>query len=146
MILDLDAKVRAMVMPPTMPVSALGRAQDADGDSSPGTYLRTCVLSQFRSCSMLFIHRSFFVQALLDYPDNPLGSPYATSFLATYRAASAMIRAFKDFLERYLDLLGRCAYQFNPHVCQTDPSTRWWVVWTQLFSAGVSSIWPRIKI
>ncbi|KZP21364.1 hypothetical protein FIBSPDRAFT_740823, partial [Athelia psychrophila] len=117
-ILKLDRKVREMVLP-----SALNVFLQTNGPQtyvSAGMHMKGCLLSHFRSFSMIFIHRSFFAQALLDHPDNPLRSPYATSFLATYRAASAVIRATVKHLERYPELF-----------------RRWWVIWTQMFSAAI---------
>ncbi len=43
---------------------------------------------------MIHIHRTFFAQALLDHPTNPLASPYAPSFLAANRCASILLRSF----------------------------------------------------
>ncbi|KZP20101.1 hypothetical protein FIBSPDRAFT_790059 [Athelia psychrophila] len=117
-ILELDRKVREMVLPPALNVFL--RTEDAQTYVSVGVHMKSCVLSSFRSCSMLFIHRSFFAQALLDHPENPLRSPYATSFLATYRAASSVISTTIKHLERYPELF-----------------MRWWVIWTQLFSAAI---------
>jgi hypothetical protein len=49
---------------------------------------------------MLYLHRSFFAQAVLDYPTNPLLSPFAPSFLTAYRCASVIIRAAAHQFER----------------------------------------------
>ncbi|KAF7986118.1 hypothetical protein HWV62_41559 [Athelia sp. TMB] len=117
-ILELDRKVREMVLPPALNVFL--RDEDNYQHMSVGTYLKCCLLEQFRSFGMLYIHRSFFAQALLDHPENPLKSVYATSFLAAYRSASAIIRASQQYLEQHPDLL-----------------MRWWVVWTQLLSAAI---------
>lgn len=46
------------------------------------------------SPAMIHIHRTFFAQALLDHPTNPLASPYAPSFLAANRCASILLRSF----------------------------------------------------
>ncbi|KZP18363.1 hypothetical protein FIBSPDRAFT_933487 [Athelia psychrophila] len=90
LILELDRKVREMVLPPAL-----------------NMFLRTG-------------DAPFFAQALLDYPESPLRSPYATSFLATYRAASFVISSTVKHIERYPELF-----------------MRHWVVWTQLFSAAI---------
>lgn len=50
--------------------------------------------------ALLYIHRTFFAQAMLDHPANPLRSPYAPSFLAAYRCASGMIKANLNHFER----------------------------------------------
>lgn len=49
---------------------------------------------------MLYLHRSFFAQAVLDYPANPLLSQFAPSFLTAYRCASVIIRAAAHQFER----------------------------------------------
>ncbi|KAG1897214.1 uncharacterized protein F5891DRAFT_947804 [Suillus fuscotomentosus] len=69
---------------------------------------------------MLFIHRSFFAQALLDFPTNPLRSPYAPSFLAAYRCASATIKTTVLNFQMLPDLF-----------------MRWWTIWSHLLSAAV---------
>lgn len=71
---------------------------------------------------MLFIHRSFFAQALLDFPTNPLRSPYAPSFLAAYRCASATIKTTVLNFQVFPDLF-----------------MRWWPIWSHLLSAAVRS-------
>jgi hypothetical protein len=80
------------------------------------------VTKQLNICAaLLYIHRSFFAQALLDHPSNPLRSRYAPSFLAAYRCASGVIKSAVNQFDRFPDL-----------------SMRWWMVWTHLFSAAVS--------
>lgn len=72
--------------------------------------------------AMLYIHRSFFAQALLDFPSNPLRSPFAPSFLAGYRCASAIIKTTAVTFQKYPDLF-----------------SRFWTLWSNLLSAAVSS-------
>ncbi|KAF7313707.1 Zn(2)-C6 fungal-type domain-containing protein [Mycena chlorophos] len=115
-VLELDRLVRAKTLPPYLNVFM---ARD-DQNCTPSTYLRGCLLGQFRSIALLYIHRTFFAQAMLDHPTNPLRSPYAPSFLAAYRCASGMIKANLNHFERF------------PELC-----CRWWLVWTHLFSAAI---------
>jgi len=63
--------------------------------------------------ALLYIHRSFFAQAMLDHPANPLRSPFAPSFLAAYRCASGVIKSSLNHYARFPEL-----------------SARWWGVWT----------------
>ena len=70
--------------------------------------------------AMLYIHRSFFAQALLDFPANPLRSPFAPSFLAAYRCASVTIKTTALNFQMYPELF-----------------TRWWAIWSHLLSAAV---------
>lgn len=39
----------------------------------------------------MYIHRNFFARAILDCPDDPMQSPFAVSFLATYRSATYLL-------------------------------------------------------
>jgi hypothetical protein len=50
---------------------------------------------------------------MLDHPMNPLQSPFAPSFLATYRCASGIIKSSLNHYDRFPELCGR-----------------WWGVWT----------------
>ncbi|KAF7355229.1 Zn(2)-C6 fungal-type domain-containing protein [Mycena sanguinolenta] len=108
-VLELDRLVRAKTLPAYLNVF-LGRE---DENCTPSVYMRGCLLGQYRSIALLYIHRTFFARAMLDHPVNPLRSPYAPSFLAAYRCASGMIKANLNHFER------------------------WWVIWTHLFSAAI---------
>lgn len=70
---------------------------------------------------LLFLHRSFFAQAIIDCPRNPLRSAYAPSFLAAYRSSTTVLKVVRDQFNMY------------PTVC-----ARFWVIWTFAFSAAVS--------
>jgi hypothetical protein len=72
--------------------------------------------------AMLWIHRSYFAKALLDYPLNPLKSPYATSFLSAYRSSLSLLK------------LAREHYALSPNFM-----VRSWMLWKHVFSALVSS-------
>lgn len=78
---------------------------------------------------MIYLHRSFFAQAMLDFPTNPLRSPFATSFLTAYRSASVIIKA--------------TAYQFDRCAAM---AMRVWFLLHQMFSAAVrASSFCRIR-
>ncbi|KZP33618.1 hypothetical protein FIBSPDRAFT_916075 [Athelia psychrophila] len=113
-ILELDRKIREN----TILLALKGR--DADSGVSVTEYLQGSVLSHFRSLTMLYIHKSFFAQALLDHPENVLLSRYAPSFLAISSCASTIIRASVMHLEKV------------PELC-----SRWWIMWNNLFSAAI---------
>ncbi|TFK43632.1 fungal-specific transcription factor domain-containing protein [Crucibulum laeve] len=115
-ILDLDRKVREKTLPPHLNVFM----SPEDEHCTPSVYMRRCLLGQYRSVTLLYIHRSFFAQAMLDHPANPLRSPYAPSFLAAYRCASGVIKSSLNHYDRFPDLCGR-----------------WWGIWTHLFSAAI---------
>jgi hypothetical protein len=108
-ILDLDRKVREKILPPSLNVFL---TKD-DDDVTPSVYMRGCLLSLYRTVTMLYIHRSFFAQAVLDHPVNPLRSPYAPSFLAAYRCASVIIKNSISNFERFPDLCMRYDNFYN---------------------------------
>ncbi|KZP26863.1 hypothetical protein FIBSPDRAFT_731858, partial [Athelia psychrophila] len=113
-ILELDRKVRQKTVPPTL------KAGNAGGEISTNSYLQGSLLSQFRTLTILYLHKSFFAQALIDHPENPLLSRYAPSFLAASSCASTIIRMSVQHYEKV------------PEFC-----LRWWSMWTHLFSAAV---------
>ncbi|KIK65366.1 hypothetical protein GYMLUDRAFT_159686 [Collybiopsis luxurians FD-317 M1] len=115
-ILDLDRKVRQKSLPQHLNVFM----SPEDEHCTPSAYMRRCFLGQLRSITLLYVHRSFFAQAMLDHPVNPLRSPYAPSFLAAYRCASGLIKSSLNHYDRFPDL------------CR-----RWWGVASALFSAAI---------
>ncbi|KAF9534816.1 fungal-specific transcription factor domain-containing protein [Crepidotus variabilis] len=115
-ILELDRKVREYSIP-----SHLNAFIDSKEDGyTPLRYMKRCLLGQYRSGTLLYLHRSFCVKAMLDHAKNPLQSPYAPSFLAAYRCASGVVRITSNHFERF------------PELCQ-----RWWQIWTNLFNSVV---------
>ncbi|KZV97528.1 hypothetical protein EXIGLDRAFT_730460 [Exidia glandulosa HHB12029] len=80
---------------------------------------RTTVFVLTQKC-LLYLHRSFFAQALADSPTDPLKSKHAQSVLAAFRAAfyiTASVRA--------------C------HAALPALSVRYWFLWSEAFSACV---------
>ena len=73
-----------------------------------------------RAPVLLFIHRSFFAQAILEQPINPLKSNYAPSFLAAYRASTTILKSVKEL------------YEIAP-----SSAARHLSMWTQAFGAAV---------
>ncbi|KAK1236175.1 hypothetical protein PQX77_000584 [Marasmius sp. AFHP31] len=105
-ILDLDKRIREHGVPP----------DDVKADP-PSLHTRGLIVTPTAS---IHLHRSFFLRAIKDHPDDPMGSPYALSFLAAYRGASTVI-------------------QLDAKACSQDPSwlTRRWGVFNSLLSAGI---------
>jgi hypothetical protein len=69
---------------------------------------------------MIYLHRMHFAQSLIDFPDNPLRSPYAPSALAAYRYSALLIKTTAAHYEGCPGLVGR-----------------FWGVWTNTFSAAI---------
>ncbi|TCD68013.1 hypothetical protein EIP91_011624 [Steccherinum ochraceum] len=115
-ILSLDRRLRQATIPD---VKLFPKPED-DDYSNASLSMQGALISQIRSIGMIGLHRTFFTQALLDHPANPLKSPYAPSFLAATRCASVVINSFLYHGERSLSLYGR-----------------FWSMWTHAFTACV---------
>ncbi|KAI0672081.1 fungal-specific transcription factor domain-containing protein [Trametes maxima] len=112
-ILDLDRRIRDMALPKY----ALGPApQNAGLAQTMSHYMPT----NYLHLTLLYVHRCFFAQAIVDSPSDPMRSQYAPSFLAGYRSASALLSTIRE--------------QFALFPVQI---ARFWVLWTHAFSACV---------
>lgn len=72
-------------------------------------------------CYLLDMHRGFFARAISDHPQDPLGSPYGSSFIAAYRSAGSLVALVR-----------------NIHSQLKELTERMWFLWTHLFSCSVS--------
>ncbi|TFK95410.1 fungal-specific transcription factor domain-containing protein [Pterulicium gracile] len=97
-ILELDRKVRQIPFPEAF----RQRASDSEsrelerqqpGYKSAKSAAMEDYASQLRTVTLLYLHRSFFAQAMLSHPQNPLLSPFAPSVLTSYRCSSVIINA-----------------------------------------------------
>ncbi|KAJ7826286.1 fungal-specific transcription factor domain-containing protein [Mycena olivaceomarginata] len=86
-IMELDRKVREFPLPPL----------DNTAPDDVGASLQRCVLNHVRETVLMYLHRSFFAQAIIEQPVNPLKSTYAPSFLAAYRASATVLNAAMVF-------------------------------------------------
>ncbi|OBZ73747.1 putative transcriptional regulatory protein C1F7.11c [Grifola frondosa] len=131
-VLEFDRKIRQT----TLPNVRLYLRPDEDDYNNPAVVLKSFFLSHY---PMTHIHRTFFAQALLDHPTNPLSSPYAPSFLAANRCASVLLKSFIHHYQRFYTPLrfaaetdsSSCAYRC-PQLC-----SRFWGMWTHAFSAAI---------
>ncbi|KZT00576.1 uncharacterized protein LAESUDRAFT_687970 [Laetiporus sulphureus 93-53] len=120
-ILDLDRQIRDFPVPPEATAIVEGLSPPPDSDPIPMTAsMQYFVISHSREILLLYIHRSFFAQTLIDCPTNPARSTYAQSFLSIYRAAHRVLKSIREQFALY------------PEVC-----SRIWPVWTYGFFATV---------
>ncbi|KAG6829926.1 hypothetical protein H0H87_009784 [Tephrocybe sp. NHM501043] len=121
-IMELDKKVREFPLPEGMAssglngrgrVSASGEEEAGVGDDTESEEIN--MAASFQRCVLDHIRET----AIIEYPTNPLKSPYAPSFLAAYRAASTILKSVRE--------------QFGiwPNSC-----ARFWTMWTFAFSAA----------
>ncbi|KAH9839733.1 uncharacterized protein C8Q71DRAFT_744044 [Rhodofomes roseus] len=120
-IMELDRHVRDFPIPP----EAVAVLEDLapPPDAEPPTVIHsmeTMVMAHSREVLLMYIHRTFFAQAIVDCPTNPVKSEYAHSFLTAYRAAVVVLKTVKQQFGMY------------PGLC-----ARIWPIWTYAFSAAV---------
>ncbi|KAG9313263.1 hypothetical protein JVU11DRAFT_6728 [Chiua virens] len=123
-IMELDRKVREFPIPEDAAHVAASAASpvpaiEADDLSLPESMSRF-VMAHCREVILLYLHRSFFAQAIIENPVNPLKSQYAPSFLAAYRASSTILHTIA------------AQYTIYPQLC-----ARFWSTWTFAFSAAI---------
>ncbi|EJD41074.1 hypothetical protein AURDEDRAFT_186731 [Auricularia subglabra TFB-10046 SS5] len=97
----------------------LRAATETSGDPGRATelLLQRNALFALTQKLLLFLHRSFFADALMEHPEDPLKSRYAQSVLAAFRSAF------------YITTSVRAVYDRAPL------SLRFWIYCTQSFSA-----------
>ncbi|KAK7061130.1 hypothetical protein VNI00_000866 [Paramarasmius palmivorus] len=118
--LDLDTKIRKFPIPShlqaPLAASEAGRAWSSDPRRAMQQY---CVLCE-RESNLLYLHRSFFAQAIREEPHNPLTHRYTASVLATYRSACRLILSLKGL------------YPNHPEITETS-----WFFWSGVFSSCI---------
>ncbi|TFK52991.1 hypothetical protein OE88DRAFT_1656749 [Heliocybe sulcata] len=112
-ILDLDRKIREM----ELPRYATGPTPQDRGLAETMKHLMPI---NYQHLTLLYVHRTFFAQALNDFPDDPLRSQYAPSFLAGYRSACDLLASVRESFD-----------QFPREIA------RFWVLFTHGFSCSV---------
>lgn len=139
-ILKLDRRIRDFEIPSSLQLGIPGDPESSavnlslsmqrymlfcEKETSQSTlHFLLCTWLLTESCvvlGLLYLHRTFFAQAVFDSPDNPLDSKYATSVSATYRSACLIVAGTHDATVRHAELAARL-----------------WFLWSNLFSAAVS--------
>ncbi|KAL4073016.1 fungal-specific transcription factor domain-containing protein [Scleroderma yunnanense] len=119
-VLELDRKICKFVVPPhlqcPMEASEVGRVWSHESTKAMQQYSALCV----RESNLLYIHRSYFAQAINEAPENPLQHKYSSSVFAAYRSACRLIFSLK----------GLCAVH-------PGASSRQWFFWSSVFSSCV---------
>lgn len=144
LIQDLDKKVRNWYIPPSLQVPGFGSSKVHSTEIEQPTVQLTmqryivfairemslCFFSLDDSMMMLIIflalfymHRGFFALALEDSPNDPMGSKYSHSVLASYNSAMSFVNLVESL--------------FNQHPKLTE---RMWFLFTHVFSCSVGTI------
>ncbi|KAJ6591053.1 hypothetical protein DFH09DRAFT_907769 [Mycena vulgaris] len=108
-VLHLDQRIRNFAQPTANPV-----------DERTAVSMKNFVRSHYRDLMLLFLHRAFFAQVMIENAADPMKSPYAHSMLAAYQAACTVLDdTFNQFNKKPL-LVARV-----------------WRIWSLAFSAAV---------
>ncbi|KAI6041872.1 fungal-specific transcription factor domain-containing protein [Pisolithus marmoratus] len=121
-ILELDSKVSNFPVTEAaeeFAAAARGAVPAKPADENIEESMLRLMMSNAREVILLYIHRSYFVQAITENPINPLNSPYTPSFLAARRASLTILRTVK------------MQYDLHPEL-----TARLWPLWTYAFSAA----------
>ncbi|KAG7093648.1 hypothetical protein E1B28_007310 [Marasmius oreades] len=116
-IMELDKKVRGFPLPDVL-VDRDPNRRSTDDDMVLS--FQICYIEHVKEAMLIYIHRSFFAQAIIDQPINPLKSTYAPSFLAAYRASGTLLKSVREQFATWPNTAGR-----------------YWSMWTFAFSAAV---------
>ncbi|TFK49096.1 hypothetical protein OE88DRAFT_1663469 [Heliocybe sulcata] len=116
-VLEFDRKARQLVVP-----SAFSFIPSPDHESyrTPSVWIRACITLHYRLSPLLYIHRPWFTQALVDPSGDPLRSQYAPSYLAVYRCSVLIVKSYMHYFEQFPDVFMRQGS-----------------IWTYLFTSGV---------
>ena len=71
--------------------------------------------------ALQYVHRNFFARAILESAAEPLRSPFAPSFLATYRTATTKLKLLTKFYD-----------------VSSDSLNKWAPMWSSALISGVS--------
>ncbi|KAF7966860.1 hypothetical protein HWV62_36691 [Athelia sp. TMB] len=107
-IMELDRKVREFPLWEDATALASSTPPPTIDSMSPSEAMLRCVMSHTREVT------------IIEYPVNPLKSPYAPSFLAAYRASATILHTIREH------------FAVRPELC-----SRFWQMWTHAFSAAV---------
>ncbi|EPQ56096.1 hypothetical protein GLOTRDRAFT_39622, partial [Gloeophyllum trabeum ATCC 11539] len=120
-VMELDRKVRDFPMPQyATPMPSYDVRDPETGRLALAESMQRFCMGNIRETALLYIHRSFFAQAVIEHPEDPLKSRYATSFVSAYNASSVILNTISNQYEVCPDLVAR-----------------FWTVWTYAFSAAV---------
>ncbi|KAH9019285.1 hypothetical protein EDB84DRAFT_1589864 [Lactarius hengduanensis] len=117
---ELDRKVHEFrVAPEALQAIRGGPGVDPRSVPIPASMI-AFMLSNTQDVLLMYLHRNFFIQALIDNPENPIRGQYAPSFLATVQASKNILRTIEEQLP------------IQPVIV-----SRFCTIWTFTFSAAV---------
>lgn len=121
-ILKLDKKIRDFKNDENAP------PQDSPESLSLNNTLQNYALNGYKEMTLLYLHRSAFIAALREHPQDPLKHKFAPSVLAVHKAACVVIWNTHLLLQQYSFLVPRlyiwCLHAFSASVLLAALITR----------------------
>ncbi|KAJ7035697.1 fungal-specific transcription factor domain-containing protein [Mycena alexandri] len=111
---ELDKKVRAYYVPPSLQVPGFGGSRTSTEVEQPTVELtmqRYCGFA-IREMTLFYMHRGFFAHALEDNSQDPMGSKYAPSVLAAYTSACTFVGLIESLFKQHPALTERMWFYF----------------------------------
>lgn len=65
--------------------------------------------------ALLYVHRNCFARALLEFPDDPMRSPFGPSFLCAYRSATTLLSVLFEAQNRMSLILYVYSQRFSTY-------------------------------
>ncbi|TDL18165.1 hypothetical protein BD410DRAFT_831020 [Rickenella mellea] len=103
-VIELDRKIHEFGVPQHLQARPNEYSWENDG---PYVVMQRFLIISCRNTTFIELHRNYFAKALLECPNDPLSSQYASSFLSTYRASIAAIRNLRAHFNVCSDFLAR---------------------------------------
>ncbi|KLO13295.1 hypothetical protein SCHPADRAFT_904359 [Schizopora paradoxa] len=114
-VMELDKRVRAYYVPPSLQVPGFGGSSMYVDGVPPSMQLtmQQHVILAIKETTLLYMHRGFFAKALDDHPEDPLSGKYGQSVLCAYRSASSFVALVKSVWSQHRSLTERNWFLFT---------------------------------
>lgn len=122
-VLELDRKIREFAAHPSLSLLNHRPSNEGFGQDEESRRIYPLFTAWTKEEYLMLVHRNFFAKAIIDFPDNPMRSPFAASFLTTFRCASTVIRMCRENMHTLYPIILRV-----------------WHVWSLCLLSGVQSM------
>ncbi|KAJ3497925.1 hypothetical protein NLJ89_g10285 [Agrocybe chaxingu] len=119
-LLELDKKIRNFTVPDYLQAPIDNVRLPLSWSQNPHIAIQQYCIMSVQESNLLYVHRSYFAQAIRQMPKNPLQHKYATSVMSTFRSARRVIAGLRG------------VYPISPRVVSCN-----WFFWSCTFSACV---------
>ncbi|KAH8116339.1 hypothetical protein DFH11DRAFT_1506188 [Phellopilus nigrolimitatus] len=116
-VIELDKRVRAYYVPPSLQVPGFNGASYNVGGSMESPSMRLTmqrhVILAIKEVTLLYMHRGFFAKAMSDHPEDPLSGKYGHSVLRAHESASFFVSLVRSLWSQHKQLAERNWFLFT---------------------------------